>query len=99
MKCVEVQPAIFWECGCGQGNFLRPVESGEVVETTQASFGYAVPSHDIDDNRFVADEAGRYVMVIPSKVQCGACKGWRLVELSEGVDLSEGDAEGEDDAE
>lgn len=95
MKRVAVQPAIFWECDCGQDNFCRPTESGEVVETVEASFGYAVPSHDIDDNRFVADEAGRYVMVIPAKVQCVACKEWCLVELSEGVELDEG----EDDAE
>ena len=99
MDYVKVEPAIFWTCECGQGNFDRPVESGEAVETVEVSVGFAVPSHDVDDNSFIADECGEYVMVIPSKVQCGECKGWCLVELSEGVDLSEDDEECEDDAE
>jgi hypothetical protein len=93
MQYVKVEPAIFWTCECGQGNFDRPVESGEAVETVEVSFGFAVPSHDVDDNSFIADECGEYVMVIPSKVQCGKCREWRLVAMSEG------DAEGEDDAE
>lgn len=93
MQYAKIEPAIFWTCGCGHENFARIVESGEHVETIEASVGFAVPSYETDENNFVADDCGEFVMVIPAKVQCGKCRDWRLVEISEG------DAEGEDDAE